>query len=58
MSNESTLQGTVAAGFDSVRGEFAALAAAEGGDFPANWSPTARANASWPCGARISPASC
>ncbi|MGW3469122.1 hypothetical protein ACWDKQ_11785 [Saccharopolyspora sp. NPDC000995] len=25
MSNESTLQGTVAAGFDSVRGEFAAL---------------------------------
>lgn len=35
MPNESTPQGTVAAGFESVREEFAAVAAAEGGDYAA-----------------------
>ncbi|MEV0699867.1 serine hydrolase domain-containing protein [Saccharopolyspora sp. NPDC050389] len=35
MSQESTPQGTVAAGFESVREEFAAVAAAEGGDYAA-----------------------
>ncbi|TDD56097.1 serine hydrolase domain-containing protein [Saccharopolyspora elongata] len=35
MSQESMPQGTVAAGFESVREEFAAVAAAEGGDYAA-----------------------
>jgi CubicO group peptidase (beta-lactamase class C family) len=35
MSNETTPQGTVADGFEPVRDEFAAVAAAEGGDYAA-----------------------